>query len=325
MGFQPIQGDYFEKPTGLTAEDLLKWDGAALARIAVGTNGQFLGVNGSGALAFANGSPETQTVIYGSPFEVKRLQHTFTSPLTRTMPSSGVSGTSGRGFVQVGTLAFNAAVDSFFESGYSYMMGADHNGTDYSTPHRVYGNMSVGSDSSVWAIAYGLADNANIPQEPTGFIGIGYAKTGLTFIGASNTWGNIYTYGGMTTGQRLLIPYNGDLQVGVVTYDSSGTYNIANNVYTASEIDLYIGKTLPSSFTLSSISGKFSTLKNIILNPSDSVILNGDSTNYTFTNYETLPFTICGLFSTKNYRLDVSEITEIQIAAGNPRFEFTKA
>jgi len=53
MGFQPIQGDYFEKPTGLTAEDLLKWDGSALARLAAGLSGQALTV-GAGGLQYSN-------------------------------------------------------------------------------------------------------------------------------------------------------------------------------------------------------------------------------------------------------------------------------
>lgn len=109
MGFQPIQGDYFEKPTGLTAEDLLKWDGSALARLAKGSNGQFLGVNGSGNLAYANAGAELLHFIAGySCFE--SIKVTSTSELSGTSTS----------YDNIETITLDNALDGKIVSGFGY-------------------------------------------------------------------------------------------------------------------------------------------------------------------------------------------------------------
>jgi len=84
MGFKPIQGDYFEKPTGLTAEDLLKWDGTALARLAKGSNGQFLKTD-SGALTWGGVASNLLFYIY---------DYTAINPVSLSTPTTILSDTT---------------------------------------------------------------------------------------------------------------------------------------------------------------------------------------------------------------------------------------
>lgn len=141
MGFQPIQGDYFEKPTGLTAEDLLKWDGSALARLAKGSNGQFLGVNGSGALAYINAGAELEFIRYGyTPFSFEYLNTEVVNDPTETSTTS-------TSLTNYYTLNLNESLNANCVTGYNYSVRIDleakHNGAAAANNFSFEGNPTV--------------------------------------------------------------------------------------------------------------------------------------------------------------------------------------
>lgn len=115
MGFQPIQGDYFEKPTGLTAEDLFKWDGSALARLAAGSINQAL-VVGAGGLQYGNVGQEKIYYRFGLgylPFPDLTIYN-----LASTATENSYTGSST--YIDRHDITLNSTLNSNLVSGKSY-------------------------------------------------------------------------------------------------------------------------------------------------------------------------------------------------------------
>lgn len=313
MGFQPIQGDYFEKPTGLTAEDLLKWDGSALTRVAVGATGQGLTVGVHG-LHYSDISRGLQTIIYGVPFENKQITYEFTE-VSKTFENS----VGNYRCYNITNIPLTSSIDNFFEAPFNYKLSHKIYSANAGLPYfKIYGYYTSDTVEMSGGFNYGLSEGELAIDNATNKKMIGLY--GPTYYPKDTPgWYSVVANNDTYINNSISIPYGENLGIHATRANSG------SNSFYISKINARFSKELPSTFTISSLSNIFSQLHHIILyDNGDSVKLNND-TNYIFTGISGAPTEITGLNSSQDEMINIDDINQVEIVSGNPIFIFEKA
>lgn len=286
-GFKPIQGDYIEKPTGITAEDLLKWDGSTFARFAKGVDGQYL-KTASGALNWAEAAKDLYFYTHGSSFFEK---DTITSADEITL-------TSFNGVKTLETLTLDGSFSSICQNGFGYKISFTDEAKQASTTFtasRRYIHATLDADYT-GGTCYTTATNA-VPTTS-------YTPN----LEAPKT-------------PTSIIPYNNTVYFNTKTTGATpSTFYSRNRIYT-------IYKVLPASvFTLSGLT-EYSGIRYIeLFDAGDGVKLNNDD-NLVFTGIAGQPLEINVSTNRYMFGQDIDYdgITSIEIVSGNPLIVFEKA
>ncbi|NMC75980.1 MAG: hypothetical protein GYA60_01585 [Candidatus Methanofastidiosa archaeon] len=302
MGFKPIQGDYFEKPTGLTAEDLLKWDGSALARVPTGSTGQALIVGGSG-LTYGNMGKEL--IYYRVGYDILP----FSDGTTPTIYSDATeySKNNDSSETNITTFTVNSALNSNIIPGISYAFRFQHK-TKASGGGNSY---KVGlKDSTYW---YGFANSPFTNQQypnfttSTTYVTYNVLSTMSALIASPFTWG----FKG--------VPYNTSLSF---TWKGAATYTY----YLKDILIKLAGYVIDYGVKYDLTSGVLNVLSDYqlkyveLFDASDSIKIN-DTTTITGNSTSPSPSGQGTYF----YDLLVpSEWSSIEVVSGNPLLVFEK-